>query len=41
MRISKRWLAALTTTAIVGFSGAAQAEPITIEFWHGLGGDTR
>jgi sn-glycerol 3-phosphate transport system substrate-binding protein len=38
MRTSKRWLAALTTTAMVGVAGTAQAEPITIEFWHGLGG---
>jgi sn-glycerol 3-phosphate transport system substrate-binding protein len=40
MRMSKRWLAALTTTAIVGVSGAAQAEPITIEWWHAMGGET-
>jgi sn-glycerol 3-phosphate transport system substrate-binding protein len=40
MRTSKRWLAALTTTAIVGVTSAAQAEPITIQWWHAMGGET-
>mgnify|MGYP003836601003 FL=1 len=39
MRTSKRFMAAMATTALVGWSQAASAEPITIEWWHAMGGD--
>jgi sn-glycerol 3-phosphate transport system substrate-binding protein len=39
MRTSTRWIAAFATTALVGWSAAAQAEPTTVEFWHAMGGD--
>ena len=40
MTRGKDWVAALATTALIGWSGGAAAEPVTIEWWHAMGGET-